>query len=88
MEEVQLDIRRQGKDIKYFYSGSSLYTVPMIIGNLGLAIMPDFVCPKSNDIVLRPFDFPADLEFGIIYRANDLSEKVKLFVDITKKVYT
>ena len=87
MEEVQYDIRRNGKDIKYFYSGSSLYTVPMIIGGLGLAIMPDFVCPKSNDIVLRPFDFSANLEFGIIYRMNDMSEKVKSFVDITKKVY-
>ena len=63
MDAVQIEIRKNAEKIKYYYSGSSLYSIPMIIGGLGLAIMPDFVCPKSDEIILRPFDLPAQLEF-------------------------
>jgi LysR substrate binding domain. len=59
----------------------------MIIGGLGLAIMPDFVCPKSDEIILRPFDLPAQLEFGIICRNNDNSALVRTFIDVAREEY-
>ena len=80
MDAVQIEIRKNAEKIKYYYSGSSLYSIPMIIGGLGLAIMPDFVCPKSDEIILRPFDLPAQLEFGIICR-------VRTFIDVARKEY-
>ena len=87
MDAVQIEIRKNAEKIKYYYSGSSLYSIPMIIGGLGLAIMPDFVCPKSDEIILRPFDLPAQLEFGIICRNNDNSALVRTFIDVARKEY-
>lgn len=87
MDAVQIEIRKSAEKIKYYYSGSSLYSIPMIIGGLGLAIMPDFVCPKSDEIILRPFDLPAQLEFGIICRNNDNSALVRTFIDVAREEY-
>ena len=87
MDAVQIEIRKNAEKIKYYYSGSSLYSIPMIIGGLGLAIMPDFVCPKSDEIILRPFDLPAQLEFGIICRNNDNSALVRTFIDVAREEY-
>ncbi len=87
MDAVQIEIRKKAEKIKYYYSGSSLYSIPMIIGGLGLAIMPDFVCPKSDEIILRPFDLPAQLEFGIICRNNDNSALVRTFIDVAREEY-
>ncbi len=87
MDAVQIEIRKNAEKIKYYYSGSSLYSIPMIIGGLGLAIMPDFVCPKSDEIILRPFDLPAQLEFGIICRNNDNSAMVRTFIDVAREEY-
>ena len=87
MDAVQIEIRKNAEKIKYYYSGSSLYSIPMIIGGLGLAIMPDFVCPKSDEIILRPFDLPAQLEFGIICRNNDNSSLVRTFIDVAREEY-
>ena len=87
MDAVQIEIRKNAEKIKYYYSGSSLYSIPMIIGGLGLAIMPDFVCPKSDEIILRPFDLPAQLEFGIICRNNDNSSLIRTFIDVAREEY-
>lgn len=87
MDSVQIEIRKNAEKIQYYYSGSSLYTIPMIIGGLGLAIMPDFVCPHTDGIILRPFDLPAELEFGIICRNNDKSERVRTFINTARKEY-
>ena len=87
MDAVQIEIRKNAEKIKYYYSGSSLYSIPMIIGGLGLAIMPDFVCPKSDEIILRPFDLPVQLEFGIICRNNDNSALVRTFIDVAREEY-
>lgn len=87
MDAVQIEIRKNAEKIKYYYSGSSLYSIPMIIGGLGLAIMPDFVCPKSDEIILRPFDLSAQLEFGIICRNNDNSALVRTFIDVAREEY-
>ena len=87
MDEVQFEIRKNGSNYTYYYSGSSLYTVPMIIAGLGLAIMPDFVCPPSGEVTLRPFELPCHLEYGIIYRNNDRSDRTRTFVEIAKQVH-
>jgi len=87
MDEVQFEIRKNGSNYTYYYSGSSLYTVPMIIAGLGLAIMPDFVCPPSGEVTLRPFELPCHLEYGIIFRNNDRSDRVRSFVETAKQIH-
>ena len=87
MDEVQFEIRKNGSNYTYYYSGSSLYTVPMVIAGLGLAIMPDFVCPPSGEVTLRPFELPCHLEYGIIFRNNDRSDRVRSFVETAKQIH-
>ena len=87
MEDVQYDIRRSCNNIKYYYSGSSLYTIPMVVAGLGVAVMPDFVCPPSADILCVPFTPSPKLGYGLICRSNDKSKKVKAFIDVAMSCF-
>ena len=87
MDEIQLMIRRNGKNLKYFFSGSSLYTIPMIDAGLGIAVMSDFVCPPQENLVTVPFQIKQPVEYGMIYRANDKSERVQHFSRIARAYY-
>ena len=87
MDEIQLMIRRQGENLRYFFSGSSLYTIPMIVAGLGIAIMPDFVCPRDERIVTIPVQIQKNVEYGIIYRANDKSKHLLQIVKIARECY-
>lgn len=87
MDEVQMEIRRFGKNLTYFYSGSSFFTAPMIEGGLGIAVMPDFVCPQTDQLVKIPYQSNQQWEFGLVYRKHDTSEKVLKFVDVAKRVF-
>ena len=88
MDEIQLMIRRNGKNLRYYFSGSSLYTIPMIDAGLGIAIMPDFVCPPARGIITVPVHIKNTVEYGLIYRANDKSESIQQLSRITRDYYS
>lgn len=87
MDDIQLQIRRRCSQMTYYYSGSSLYTVPMIEAGLGIAVMPDFVCPFSDFVVMRPFMLDYELGYGIIYRMHEQEKRIREFIRIAKLVY-
>ena len=87
MDEIQLMIRRNGKNLRYYFSGSSLYTIPMIDAGLGIAVMSDFVCPPQEGIITVPVNMKHTVEYGMIYRANDKSERIQQFSRITRDYY-
>ena len=87
MDEIQLEIRRNGNNLKYYFSGSSLYTIPMIEAGLGIAVMPDFVVPPAEYIAAVPVSIPYAVEYGLIFRANDKSEHIRKMVRITTDYY-
>ena len=66
MDDIQLMIRRNGKDLRYYFSGSSLYTIPMIVAGLGIAVMPDSVCPPEKSIITVPVQIKYSVEYGMI----------------------
>ena len=66
MNDIQLMIRRNGKDLRYYFSGSSLYTIPMIVAGLGIAVMPDSVCPPEKSIITVPVQIKYSVEYGMI----------------------
>ena len=86
MDEIQMEMRRLGQDTTYYYSGSSYFTAPMIEGGLGIAVMPDFVCPPSDQLVRIPYRSKQQWEYGMVIKKNEGTEKVQKFVEVAKWV--
>ncbi|MCC8103213.1 MAG: LysR family transcriptional regulator [Clostridiales bacterium] len=88
MSQIQTELRRNCVKSKFYRSTSSIYTVLMIRGNLGIAVMPDFVCPSAPDIAVVPYKTDLMPEFGIAVRAKNNLRKIKQFVTVAQKVYS
>lgn len=86
IDELQMEMRRLGQDTTYYYSGSSYFTAPMIEGGLGIAVMPDFVCPPSDLLVRIPYRSKQQWEYGIVIKKNEGTDKVQKFVEVAKRV--
>lgn len=87
MERVQAALRRECPGISTYLSSSAIYTGAMIRGGLGIAVMPDFVCPKEPGLTNLPFRTKAAVEYGIAWHSYDTSEKVRQFVRIARRLY-
>lgn len=87
MDAIQAQLLRECRNVTLNFSGSSLYTVPMIEGGLGIAVMPNFVCPASDKIRLIPFETESDIEYGIAWPSGDPSDKVRKFIHAARTAY-
>jgi DNA-binding transcriptional LysR family regulator len=88
MDQVQYQLRKKCLHASFYYSGSSLYTIPMIEAGLGIAVMPDFVCPQTKALSKIPFVCQGRVEYGIAYHSNDRSKKVRNFIQTVTSVYS
>ncbi|WP_242949557.1 hypothetical protein [Clostridium pasteurianum] len=59
----------------------------MIKGRLGIAVMPDFVCPKDPELSFIPIDINDSISYGIAWHKNNKQDHIKGFVNITKQIY-
>ena len=75
-------IRAQCTETKFCFSGSSIYSLPMIEAGIGIALMPDFICPKSDKVVLVPYRPEYPIEFGLMWMKSNQSDKLRQFVRI------
>lgn len=80
MEQVQTEIRKNCTQSRFYRSTSSLYTSLMIEGGLGIAVMPDFVCPDSAGIASVPFETEHTPEYGIAVRKGRQPKRIQQFV--------
>lgn len=87
MERVQDTLRRECPGISTYLSSSAIYTGAMIQGGLGIAVMPDFVCPREPQLTAVPFRTKTVVEYGIAWHSYDTSEKVRQFVRIARRLY-
>lgn len=87
MTRVQRDIQAKCPDSMLYFSDGPLIAYTMIKGNLGIAVMPDFVCPKDEELSIVPMDIEDSLSYGIAWHKNNNQAKVKEFVHITKRIY-
>lgn len=87
MDDIQKQLRRECRRVTLHFSGSSLYTIPMIEGGLGIAVMPNFVCPASDLIRLVPFETDVPIEYGIAWHTSDHSDKTRRFVQAACAAY-
>lgn len=84
MDAVQKEIRQGCPHATFYFSASSLCTVPMIEGGLGIAVMPNFVCPESAGVRIIPFDTSHTIRYGITWHENEQSPKILKFVQTVK----
>lgn len=87
MADVQNRISCDMPDTVAYYSGSALISAVMIEAGMGLAIMPDFACPKRPEIIARPLIDFAPIEYGIFWNTRDTSEKTAEFIRCATEVY-
>ena len=87
MNLLQVYIQSRCKETKYYYSGSSTHTIPMILGGMGIAVMPDFSFQETEKIKAIPFECPYSTEYGIAWYKGNTSEKIREFVKITRESY-
>jgi len=83
----QRSLQMHCPETEFCFSGSSLYTVPMVEAGLGIAVMPDFVCPGSEKIVLVPYYPDSPIQFGMLWLKNNQTAKLKRFVEIACEKY-
>ena len=87
MDVIQVQLLHECRHVTLHFSGSSLYTVPMIEAGLGIAVMPNFVCPDSDKICLIPFETESTIEYGLAWHSGDPSEKVRSFIQAARTAY-
>lgn len=87
MDSIQKHLRKECRRVTLHFSGSSVYTIPMIEGGLGIAVMPNFVCPASDHIRVIPFETDIPIEYGIVWHTNDHSDKTYRFIQAAREAY-
>ena len=87
MARVQKNIQVQCPDSTVYVSDSALISYTMIKGRLGIAVMPDFVCPEDDSLSIIPMDTADSISYGIAWHKKYDREEIKGFVSITKELY-
>lgn len=86
--QIQQLIRSRAEDAIINFSSSSAYTLPMVLGGIGVAIMPGFVIPEHPDIRKIPFETNSPIsggfEYGLAYHMGKLSNVQRSFIDVIK----
>jgi len=71
----------------FYFCDGPLIGYTMIKGKLGIAVMPDFVCPEDTDLSIIPMDLTNSISYGIAWHKNNELNEIKGFVAITKQIY-
>lgn len=87
MADVQNQISCDMPDTVAYYSGSALISAVMIEAGMGLAVMPDFACPKRPGLIARPLMGFAPIKYGVFWNTRDTSEKTADFISCATEVY-
>ena len=87
MAEVQDRIVWELPDAVAYYSGSSVISATMIEAGIGLAIMPDFACPKRDTLATRVVEGFDPIEYGVFWAKRDKSEQTSALVECAAEVY-
>lgn len=87
MARVQNDIQITCPNSTVYFSDCALISYIMIKGTIGIAVMPNFVCPEDPELSIIPLDVKDSISYGIAWNKNNKRNEIKGFVAITKQVY-
>jgi LysR family transcriptional regulator, hca operon transcriptional activator len=87
MTRVQNNIQIQCPDSTVYLSDNSLICYTMIKGRIGIAVMPNFVCPEDSELSIIPLDVSDLISYGIAWHKHNVRNEIKEFVATTKQIY-
>jgi len=87
MARVQKDIQIKCPNATVYFGDSAFIAYTMIKGRLGIAVMPNFVCPEDSQLSIIPLDVRNLISYGIAWHKNNERNEIKGFVEITKQIY-
>jgi len=87
MTRVQKDIQIKCPTSMFYFGDGPLIGYAMIKGKLGIAVMPNFVCPEDPELSIIPMDINDSISYGIAWHKNNEWGETKGFVAITKQIY-
>ncbi len=59
----------------------------MIKGNLGIAVMPDFVCQEDSALSIVPMNIEETISYGNAWHQKNDRKEIKGFVANTRETY-
>jgi len=87
MTRVQNKIQIQCPDSTVYFSDSALIAYTMIKGRVGIAVMPNFVCPEDSELSIVPLDICDSISYGIAWHKVTERNEIKKFIATTKQIY-
>ncbi len=84
---IQDQLCRNSANAKFYIGSSSSYDVYMVAAGIGIAIIPDFVCPSIPGIKMVPFETTEIPEYGLVTSRTNTTSKTEHFIEIAKKIY-
>lgn len=87
MAYVQNDIQIKCPTSTVYFGDGPLIAYTIIKAGLGIAVMPNFVCPEDSDLSIIPIDIDDSISYGIAWHKNTKQDHIKGFVNITKQIY-
>lgn len=88
MSRIQNQISIECPKAVIYYSEGALTSCTMIKGEMGIAVMPDFACPKDGSLATVPLNIKEEISYGIAWHEDhNLSKEIKGFITATKEVY-
>lgn len=88
MKRVQNYIQLHNPESVVYFSNSALTSYPMIKAGIGIAVMPDFVCPIDAELLKIRFETEDTISFGIAWNKKKMRKEIREFVAIAKELYS
>ncbi|MCB2362337.1 LysR family transcriptional regulator [Clostridium estertheticum] len=86
--DIQVRIQKQCKEATFYYSDSVILSHTMVKGDIGIAVMPDFVTIANHKyftvVALTETD---KLAYGLAYLKTNIRPEVKEFIKCAKEVF-
>lgn len=87
MDRLQQRLRREHPNFTFCHSGSVRHSLPMIEGGLGVAIMPDFICPARSGVAAVPFAADQPIEYGMAWNSRGAAGHLTAFLQAAREGY-
>ena len=87
MRDVQSTVALAAPHSPVLYNASEFIGATLAAGGVGIAPMPDFVCPALDGIVRVPVADYAPIPFGVYYSKRDGSAKTRAAVEAAKGLF-
>jgi DNA-binding transcriptional LysR family regulator len=89
MKHLQKKLQDINNNLIYFADSLTLsYT--MIKSEMGIGILPNFICPHDDELSIIPLSFQNmanHISYGVAWRKNNNCRELKSFISITKLTY-